>query len=86
VDKRAQDILDAGRAVLSQLGGMIGDDAAGLEPELREALEGAQEEWQAEIVREILRDHPATRAYLEDRVPAAKSPRSLSGRDIPRRD
>lgn len=53
--------------------------------ELREALDddvdGATESWRAEAVRDILFQQPATRKYLEDAVPEAKSPRPFYGLD-----
>jgi hypothetical protein len=86
MDKRAQDIVDAGRAVLPQLRMMLGEEGTSLEAELRTAVDRAEKDWHAEIVRDILRRYPKTRAFLEDRVPEAKDPRPLPGRDTFRGD
>jgi hypothetical protein len=85
MDKRAQDILDAGRAVLPQLREMLGEAGAPLEAELRTAVDRAEKDWHAEIVRDILRRYPQTRAFLEDRVAEAKDPRPLDPKPIFRR-
>jgi hypothetical protein len=53
------------------------DAVRDLDRDLREALDSAIESWHAEAVRDILFRYPATRRYLEDAVPEAKSPRPL---------
>jgi hypothetical protein len=55
------------------------DAVRDLDSDLREALDTAIESSHAEAIRDILFQHPATRKYLEDAVPEAKSPRPLGG-------
>jgi hypothetical protein len=86
MDARARDIFAAGREVLSMLPELLGDAAPAVDRELRAELAHAAEEWRAELVREILFEHPSTRAYLEERVPAAKAPAPFRPRDIRRGD
>jgi hypothetical protein len=84
MDKRAQDILDTARAVLPQLRDMLGEEGTLLEAELRTAVDRAKTDGLAEVVRDILRRYPKTRAFLEDRVPEAKGPRPFGGRGMSR--
>jgi hypothetical protein len=86
MDARARDIFAAGWEILPMLPELLGDAAPAVDRELRTELARAAEEWRAELVREILFENPPTRAYLEERVPAAKAPAPFPGRDIRRGD
>jgi hypothetical protein len=79
LDERAQAILEAGREALPQLPELVGEEAPSLADELTAAIERVETSWQAEAVRDVLRRTAATRRFLEDRVPAARSPRPLGG-------
>jgi len=79
LDERAQRILEAGREALPLLPGLVGEEAPALGAELTAAIERVETSWQAEAVRDVLRRVPATRRFLEERVPEARSPRPLGG-------
>jgi hypothetical protein len=79
LDERAQAILEAGREALPRLPELVGEDATALAAELAAAIERVETSWQAEAVRDVLRRTPATRQFLEERVPEARTPRPLGG-------
>lgn len=79
LDERAQAILKAGREALPRLPELVGEDVPALAAELAAAIERVETSWQAEAVRDVLRRTPATRQFLEERVPEARFPRPLGG-------
>jgi hypothetical protein len=81
MDERARRLLAAGRDVLPRLDELLGAgaDSDNVANELRGAIDGARESWQAEAVREILFMYAPTRQYLEEAVPESKSPRPFEG-------
>ena len=79
LDQRAQRILEAGRDVLPVLPELIGREADATAADLTAAIERVESSWQAEAVRDIMRRYPATKQFLEEQVPEARSPRPLRG-------
>jgi hypothetical protein len=79
LDERAEAILAAGREALPRLPEFVGEDAEAFAAELAAAIERVETSWQAEAVRDVLRRTPATRKFLEERVPDARSPRPFGG-------
>ena len=63
MDQRAQDLLAAGRAILPRLEQLLGKDGKSVARELTAVIESATESSEAEEVRDILFEYPATRSY-----------------------
>jgi hypothetical protein len=82
MDERANKLLEAGRAALTELPDLLGVDARATEAELEAAMARAQqadESWRVEAVRDILRRDPATQRWFEQRYPDLKTARPFTG-------
>jgi hypothetical protein len=80
VDKRAEDLLAAGRSILPHLDDLLGSQrAVKVRKDLMRVLDDAQTAWDAEEVRDILFRYAKTKAYLLDAVEEAEDARTFSG-------